>query len=138
MLKHKISSLPLVVLSIPLLWSSTAPLGFAQPQGNVKAMSQQELQSSLFQAALTVCFLRGNSIDFKLALSAATIPVVQVLKNRYDGRIEGFERTFSDNAWIKYFGVKISEISLSYCSKVIPPNVSEELSDFKNFKNLKK
>ena len=134
MLKQKISSLLLIVSSIPLLWISVAPLGFAQPEGNVKAMSQQELQSSLFQAALTVCFLRGNDIDFKLALSAATIPVVQVLRNRYDGKVEGFESTFSDNAWIKYFGVKISEISLSYCSKMIPSNVSEQLSNLKDLK----
>ena len=134
MLKQRISSFPFVISATVLLWTCTAPLGLAQPQGNVKAMSQHELQSSLFQAALTVCFLRGNDIDFKLALSAATIPVVQLLRNRYDGRVEGFERTFGDNAWIKYFGVKISEISLSYCSKVIPSNVSKELSDFKNLR----
>ena len=85
------------------------------PSAANQVMSREDFALSLDQAALTVCELRKQKMDYKLALNTGATPVFQLVKFRYGKRIEGVKSVPADQGLIRFLGVKISELSLKYC-----------------------
>lgn len=101
------------------------------PSAANQVMSREDFALSLDQAALTVCELRKQNMDYKLALNTGATPVFQLVKFRYGKRIEGVKSVPADQGLIRFLGVKISELSLKYCPKQLPASVAKEIAAIK-------
>lgn len=102
------------------------------PATAAEVMTKQNFALSLDQAALTVCELRKQKMDYKLALNTGATPVFQLVKFRYGKRIEGVNGIPADQGLLRYLGLKISETSLKYCPKQLPSSVAKEVSAIKD------
>jgi len=104
--------------------------GMTQPASTrLGQMPVIELQTSLAQAALTLCALSKQKVDYKVALNASTIAVFQLIKRKYSNKIEGIANVPDDQSLIRYLGVKISQAALDFCPNDLPAGVARELSD---------
>ncbi len=118
------SSLLLSFLNVQRGMTQSSKPGSAQ-------MPVIEFQTSLAQAALTVCALSKQNTDYKVALNASTIAVFQLIKKKYRNRVEGIANIPDDESLIRYLGVKISQAALDFCPANLPPGVARELSELK-------
>lgn len=96
-----------------------------------EVLTKQGFALALDQAALTACELRKQQMNYKLALKTVATPVFQLVKYRYESRIDGIQKLPSDQGLIRYLGIRISQLSLKYCPKELPGSVAKELSAIK-------
>ena len=121
-----------LVASSVLLCVFNAHKGMTQSaNAGADQMPVIEFQTSLAQAALTVCALSKQNADYKVALNASTIAVFQLIKKKYGNKVEGIANIPDDESLIRYLGVKISQAALEFCPGNLPPGVARELSELK-------
>lgn len=132
MLKSQARFWPTLVASSLLLSVFNVQRGMTQSSRPGSAqMPVIEFQTSLAQAALTVCALSKQNTDYKVALNASTIAVFQLIKKKYGNKVEGIANIPDDESLIRYLGVKISQAALEFCPGNLPPGVARELSELK-------
>lgn len=120
------------LISASLCGCFFSPTVMAQSEKNVfEPMSEEALNLSTRQAALTVCALRKLDMDYKVALKTSAVPVFQLVKFKHGMSVEGVTGKIRDERLIRYLGYKISELTLASCEGLLPPEVGASMQKIK-------